>query len=199
MTPDHGASPSLKSAEPEWFDHLYLKHKSSVYRFACYLTQNRNEADDLFQETWLRVVRYLPDSSPVRDHRAWIFTIAANLYKDMLRKKKIQRMVFVSRSPHFDGNSEKELEGSVKPYDPDESDRVDLGMAIGRALRILPYPQRRVFVLKEMEGFKQSEISTMLKIPMGTVKSLMFRAVRRLQKELSPYGLESVQNAESLK
>jgi RNA polymerase sigma-70 factor (ECF subfamily) len=199
MTPDQGATPSLKNTDTEWFDTLYLEHKSSVYRFACYLTQNRNEADDLFQETWLRVVRYLPDSSPVKNHRAWIFTIAANLYKDMLRKKKTQRMIFVSRSPHSDGNSEKEFEGSVKPGGPDESDRVDLGMAIDQALRVLPYPQRRVFVLKELEGFKLSEISSMLKVPVGTVKSLMFRAVKRLQKELSPFSDSSVQNAESLK
>ena len=49
------------------FDELFKKYQGTVYRFACYLTQNRIEADDLFQETWLRAVRYLSTSSNIRD------------------------------------------------------------------------------------------------------------------------------------
>ena len=95
-------------------------------------------------------------------------------------------------------HSEKIPASDPNPIHSDESDQVDLGMAITGALRNLPHSQRRIFVLKELEGFKLNEISSMLKIPLGTVKSLMFRAVKRLQKELSHYSGPTVQNAESM-
>ena len=51
-------------------DQLFLKYKTSVYRFAFYLTQNRSEADDLFQETWLRVVKHLISRTVIRNFKA---------------------------------------------------------------------------------------------------------------------------------
>ncbi|MDZ7332501.1 MAG: RNA polymerase sigma factor [candidate division KSB1 bacterium] len=80
------------------FDELYEKYQTAVYRFACYLTQNRMEADDLFQETWLRAVRFLPNNPSVRDFKAWILTIAINLHRDQLRKKRIRRFFGFERS-----------------------------------------------------------------------------------------------------
>ena len=84
----------IAQKDTQVFDTLFLKHKVSVYRLAYYLTQNKNEADDLFQDTWLRAVKYLPSSSGIRDFKAWIFTITANLHRDELRKKKIRRIFF---------------------------------------------------------------------------------------------------------
>ncbi len=197
MTPVHGELiHSTKKTDSVMFDELYRKYKSHVYRFSYYLTQNRHEADDLFQETWLRVVRYLSGTKNIQDYRKWIFTITANLHKDVLRKKKIRRMMFMSKIANPD--TEDERKPMLRPWDQtlhmDESKRVDLNMALGQALTLLPDRQRHIFVLKEMEGFKLNEISSMLKIPVGTVKSLMFRAVRRLRKELSVYGPNSIQS-----
>ena len=197
MTPDHGDSPLRKNTATEQFDRLYQEQKTAVYRFACYLTQDRNEAEDLFQETWLRVARYYAGGPPVRDNRAWLYTITANLFKDLLRKKKIRRMVFMTRHSNTDEDAELKLNTQTAFHGPDESDQVDMSMAIHSALKVLPHSQRRVFVLKEMEGFKLKEISKILKIPEGTVKSLMFRAVKRLQRELLPYAGPAFQNAEN--
>ena len=66
----------------------------------------------------------------------------------------------------------------------------DASRAISQAMAKLPGKQRCVFVLKEIEGFKYSEISEMLKIPAGTAKTLMHRAVRRLRRDLSEYNLK---------
>ena len=93
MTPPDGELiQRISQSDLRAFDELFKKYQNSVYRFACYLTGNRIEADDLFQETWLRAVRYLPISSNIRDFKAWILTIVANLHKDELRKKKIRRL-----------------------------------------------------------------------------------------------------------
>lgn len=61
--------------DPMAFNDLYNKYRVSVYSLACYLTQNQREAEDLFQETWLRVVQNLHKTSNMRDLKAWIFTI----------------------------------------------------------------------------------------------------------------------------
>jgi len=78
------------------FDHLYLEYKQAVYRYIYYLIRRENEieAADLFQETWLRVVKYLPAIQESKNPKAFIFTIATNLFRDHLRKKKIRDNFF---------------------------------------------------------------------------------------------------------
>ena len=168
------------------FDQLFFKYKSSVYRFAYYLTQNKNEADDLFQETWLRVVKNVNKNSKIKDFKAWIFTISNNLHRDELRKKKIRRLFFSSiqieteNSKDFFENSKQEFKSEMR----DESKNIEFNMMFQQAVAKLTNKQRRVFILQEIEGFKQKEISKILNIPVGTVKSLFHRAIKFLQKEM---------------
>ena len=171
------------------FDQLFAKYQTAVYRFVRYLTQNRNEADDLFQETWLRVVKYLPCTPEIKDFKAWVFRIATNRHRDELRKRRIRRP-FQSLKPldsSVDGDDQDFQNQGVIPTTLDKTDKVDLGPAINRAISRLPIKQRRVFVLKEIEGFKHREIAEMLGLPVGTIKSLLHRAIKKLQKELSEF------------
>lgn len=174
----------------EEFDHLYQEYRSAVYSFACYLTQNSGEAEDLFQETWLRVVHYLPNKVEKSSAKAWIFTITANLHKDALRKKRIRRAFFLQKASSSGPDEEGSafLFGSSIPGESNGANRVDMRQDIARAMNRLPEQQRGIFALREIEGLKYSEISEIYGIPLGTVKSLMFRAVRRLRRELSAYN-----------
>jgi len=176
--------------DPRAFDDLYNKYRVSVYSLACYLTQNQREAEDLFQETWLRVVQNLHKTSNMRDLKAWIFTITANLYRDELRKKRIRRLFFLQKSITSDHRVERSNSklGSGKLNTTSETNRVDMCMAISQAMADLPDRQRLIFVLKEIEGFKHSEISEILGLPVGTIKSQMHRAVKRLQRNLWAYN-----------
>jgi RNA polymerase sigma-70 factor (ECF subfamily) len=177
-------------AMQEEFDYLYNEYRSAVFNFACYLTRNPGEAEDLFQETWLRVVHHLPKKVEKSSAKSWIFTITANLHKDSLRKKRIRRAFFfqkASRSaPDEDGSSF--LFGSSFPGETSGANRVDMRRDIAQAMKQLPEQQRGIFALREIEGLKYSEISKIYNIPEGTVKSLMFRAVRKLRGELSAYN-----------
>ena len=174
----------------EEFDDLYQEYRSAVYSFACYLTQNLGEAEDLFQDTWLRVVHHLPKKVEESSAKAWIFTITANLHKDALRKKRIRRAFFLQKAsrsvPDEDGSAF--LFGSSIPRETNGANRVDMKRDITQAMKQLPEQQRGIFALREIEGLKYSEISEIYGIPVGTVKSLMFRAVRRLRRELSAYN-----------
>lgn len=174
----------------EEFDDLYQEYRSAVFNFACYLTQNPGEAEDLFQDTWLRVVNHLPKKVEKSSAKAWIFTITANLHKDSLRKKRIRRAFFLQKASRSvpDEENHSFLFGSSFPGETNGANRADMRRDIARAMKRLPEQQRGIFALREIEGFKYSEISEVYEIPVGTVKSLMFRAMRKLREELSAYN-----------
>jgi RNA polymerase sigma-70 factor (ECF subfamily) len=175
------------------FDNLYQKYKSPVYGFAFYLTRNSGEAEDLFQETWLRVVKYWREKADLHTFKTWIFTITVNLHRDMLRKQRIRRLFLREKSTtlHQAGKDSFNHPERTPSSRINELGNLEIGRTISLALSRLPRKQRLVFILKEMEGFKQSEIGEILKIPLGTVKSLMYRAVKRLQGDLADYKPKS--------
>jgi RNA polymerase sigma-70 factor (ECF subfamily) len=179
------------------FDALYDSYKTAVYAFAYRLTQNRGEAEDLFQETWMRVAQNFPKVLDMKKVKAWLFTIAANLHKDALRKKRIRRLFLFQRKWEFDQEwACYEDSSTLSSSDKNGSERLDTSRDISLAVAKLPATQRLIFVLKEVEGFKQSEISEMLGMPLGTVKSLMYRAVQRLRFDLTAYHPKKNKNNE---
>jgi RNA polymerase sigma-70 factor (ECF subfamily) len=171
------------------FDQLYDQHKSDVYHFAFYLTKNRGEAEDLFQDTWLRVAKNIPKTLNMKKVKSWIFTITSNLYKDSLRKERVRKSFFLKKRRQLEMNHSSPQNSFLteNTLHPDSSEQSDMGSAISQALAKLPDHQRQIFVLKEMAGFKHSEISKILNLPEGTVKSVLFRAVKRLRKDLEVY------------
>jgi len=129
--------------------------------------------------------------------KAWIFTIVVNLYRDGLRKKRIRRLFLFQKSKAHEADVEFAFLTEKPAYDSsDQAFQAEIGKDIGLALDSLPERQRRVFVLKEIAGFRQAEISEILDVPVGTVKSLMYRAVKRLRLELSKYKTKSNNNEE---
>ncbi|MFA9454194.1 MAG: RNA polymerase sigma factor [Candidatus Aminicenantaceae bacterium] len=199
MTRDNGrTAPDPIWEAPPCFEELYDLYRSAVFSFAYYLTRNRGEAEDLFQEAWLRIIRYLPEKVNMQSLKTWIFTIVTNLHRDNLRKKKVRSVFLLHRHKETEIEAEGDVEEGASGM-RDAGFRSDLGRDLDQAINQLPERQRQVFVLKEVSGFKQAEICDILGIPIGTVKSLMYRAVRRLQKELAAYQpqtvIEGVNNA----
>ncbi len=187
MTPDRAAAAG--SAEAGAVERLYEKYRVDVYRFARHLALHAGEAEDLFQETWMRVVRHRDEISPERDMKAWLFTIAANLHRDALRRTRVRKLVFFAPRPDPDRKTDAVAAAPAPGPGPDVlAEQSEAGRALDRALAGLPEKQRRVFILKEIEGFKHEEIGGILGIPVNTIKTLLFRAVKRLREELRDYG-----------
>ncbi len=174
------------------FDELYDMHRNAIYGFACALTGDPRDAEDLFQETWLRAVKAGPAGSEpeTNDPRAWLFAIAANAHKDLLRKKRVRRLFLLERTRSMGERKADADLGWDIPGRPggDGTVRSDVRLCLRRALARLPGRERRVFVLKDIEGFKHEEIGRMLGIPEATVRTLLHRAVGKLRKELAEFG-----------
>jgi len=166
------------------FEVLYQKYKNAVYSYAYHLTRDRQEADDLFQESWLRIVRKMPEQVIIDSLRSWIFTIITNIYRDDLRRKKIRRLYLSRKTKNLQAEESFHPQQWISPQAADR-EITDLNRQIFSAVNRLPEKQRMVFILKELSGFKQKDIGDILKMPVGTVKSLMHRAVKRLQQELA--------------
>ena len=173
------------------FDELYDMYHAHVYRFACALAGDARDAEDLFQETWLRAVKALPTGRETEgnDPKAWLFTIAANAHKDSLRKKRVRRVFVLERTRSMAAGAADADPGWDTPGHSREDGamRSDIRICLRQAVSRLPGRERRVFVLKDIEGFKHAEIGRMLGIPEATVRTLLHRAVRKLRKELAEF------------
>jgi len=128
------------------------------------------DTDDLYQETWLRVVRAAPRFDPARRFSTWLFQIALNLARDLLR-----RQVAEPTDPAIlDGTS------APGPAGAPPDDAVAAAHDARRLLDALPAAQREVVVLRVLEDLGEAETAAILDCPRGTVKSRLHHALARL-------------------
>ena len=177
----------LTYGEKQAFTALFNTYKSALYRFTMYLTNSQNEAEDLFQETWYKMVKYYSDLKNIKNVKACLFAIASNSYRDMLRKKKFHRMFSFFQDTDSAENGHEQAAAAYAPQSDDISERVEFELSLRRAVSLLTPKQREVFILKEIEGYKHDEISNILNIAVGTVKAQLHRVHKKLQKELTEF------------
>jgi RNA polymerase sigma-70 factor (ECF subfamily) len=170
-----------------------LPQMDSVYRFALRLCQgSQNEADDLLQETMLRAFQSWHTYQPGTECRSWLFTICRNefLKKASRRKRKAEvltseidaDMESMAAMSVFSGSSEVDPEHDFYASFVDK----EVMAAVDR----LPDVFREALVLSDLEGMNYPQISEVLGIPAGTVKSRIFRGRRILQESLYEYAVE---------
>lgn len=166
------------------FDELYRTHVAAVWTYALYLARDRAEAEDLFQDAWLRAVAKMDDIDRNENVKAWLLTIVANLYKDRLRRLRVRRPFLSGRSRPDLALDERAASGPDAGVALD-LERAEAGRAVRDAIGRLPESQRNVFILREVEGCSTADACRILGLKPGTAKSLMFRAVRRLRRDLA--------------
>lgn len=173
------------------FDEIYEMYRTPIYRFACALSGDARDAEDLFQETWLRAVKAAPAGLDAQggEAKAWLYAIAANAHKDLLRKRRVRRLFLAERAKGLGGREGDADLGWDLPASgrEDGASRSDIRLCLRRAVSRLPGKERRVFVLKDIEGFKHDEIGRLLGIPEATVRTLLHRAVKKLRRDLAEF------------
>jgi len=165
------------------FDLLVKRYRDPLMNFIYRFVGNRLEAEDLLQETFLRLYKNKHYYQEIARFSTWIYTIAANLAKTELRKRK--RRQFFSIHNFMDSGKDYEL--------PDQGIRPDRSTnnaltdeEIQSAISKLSPKFRQIILLRDVQGFSYEEIAQIVKIPLGTVKSRVNRARIRLQKDLKP-------------
>ncbi len=176
---------SLAFEEPitgEWdarrlsFEAEALVHIDALFRVALRFVGNAADADDLVQDTLFRAYQAWDQYERGTNAKGWLITILRhvfiNEYRRNARRRQILDTEFVAPATH----------STINYFDKVVDDE------IVRAIDALPLPYREVVVLRDIEDLHYEEIATMLDVPVGTVKSRLFRAREMLQEQLLDYA-----------
>ena len=166
--------PLVGQGDSEAFEVLYRSTEKAVYALALSILKNPHDAEDIVQETYLKVRAaahlYVPQGKPL----AWLFTITKNLCRDLLRGQ--------SRTEAAPDGAEDDLRFS---YVSDPTDR----LVLEAALKALGEEERQVVLLHAASGLKHREIARNLDLPLSTVLSRYSRALKKLQRYLTEEGV----------
>ncbi len=166
------------------FEEIALVHMQRIYNTALRLTRNKTEAEDLFQETYLRAYRFFHQFRQGSDCRAWLYTILHNLFINRVRQLSPGRVDFDDERFH----RENVMGGMVS-----ENPEVMLIQRLTRehiqhAIAALPPKLRVAVVLADVEGCTYREIAEICQIPIGTVMSRLYRGRQALRDALRNYA-----------
>jgi RNA polymerase sigma-70 factor (ECF subfamily) len=176
-------------SKDERFARDALPFMDDVYRFALSLTRDPADAQDIVQETYLRAYRSWHTFQPDSDCRRWLFTICRNAF---LRSRESRR----HEVEVDDGDAEAiSAARQHQAMLEDGTDRllaaVDLGPALDRAVSGLDEPFRSTILLVDVEDQSYEAAAEILGVPIGTVRSRLFRARRQLQGQLRRFALDA--------
>lgn len=185
-TPEAG---TLRPAPPPEFSDAAIAAMDDVYRFARSLTRDPSDAEDVVQDTYLRAFRSWRTFQPGTDIRRWLFTIARNAF--LRSRERLQREVTLDDDATAAAESSQAQEAWVRGGLDPILDRADLGPAITEALAALPETFRSVVVLVDLEDQPYEAAAEVLGIPVGTVRSRLFRGRKLLQERLAQYAIDA--------
>jgi RNA polymerase sigma-70 factor (ECF subfamily) len=170
------ASETAEWVAPSW-DEIVRTHADRVYRLAYRLSGNRADAEDLTQETFVRVFRSLADYTP-GTFEGWLHRITTNLFLDMVRRR--QKIRFDALAEDAGDRLPSEEPGPERAFEQN-----NLDPEIQRALDALPADFRAAVVLCDLEGLTYEEIALTLDIKVGTVRSRIHRGRVLLREALA--------------
>jgi len=166
-----------------------LAHLDAVAGFARSLAGSGANADDLVQETYLRAFRNWSSFQPGTSCRAWLFTICRNAhYTTHQREGRVEAV----SDPDLEALAAAALHASAREAGlSDVFDRFDVLDAVRREVDALPLHTREVVALVDMEDWSYEDTARALNIPIGTVRSRLFRGRRVLQERLLAYARDA--------
>jgi RNA polymerase sigma-70 factor (ECF subfamily) len=180
--PDDEIMARLKSAPPdllvEGFEILVARYKNSIVSFLFRFVGDFRTAEDLAQETFLRVFKKINEYNHAAKFSTWLYTIASNLAKDEFKRR--------ARHParSLDWKSGGDTTRQIPQLKADTTDSVpdvqlehdEVRQNVKKALDLLEAHDREILLLKDVQGLSYEEIAQILELPMGTVKSRISRA-----------------------
>lgn len=169
------------------FENEFLPHIDALKTFAFHLSYDDNDANDLVQETYMKAFRFIDKYDEGTNAKAWLFKILKNAYINEYRKKSKRptKVDFEDIVSYHDSDHEVlpgYLDLREELFDNMMGDEVTI------AINSLPIDFRTVLLLCDVEGFTYEEISKIIDVPIGTVRSRLFRARNMLKDKLKNYA-----------
>lgn len=184
----------LRLRDPELMDALIERYQHRLFRFLLFLTRNRAWAEDLFQETWLRVVERGSQYDARWRFQSWLLAIARNLAIDQARRR--QPLSLEDSASTAEGESGISLLDRLPSSDPDPFQQAagrDEQDRLADVLGHLPTHYREVLTMRFHEELQLDEIAHVTGAPLSTVKSRLRRGLELVRERLQRRGYESGQ------
>ncbi|PGS53443.1 RNA polymerase sigma factor [Bacillus sp. AFS041924] len=170
-----------ESIDKDRLEVLFNKHSSLVYRTAYFLTKSSAMADDITQETFIRIIKKIHLYDSTKQIEPWIYRITVNITRNMIRKQKIKKL--------FGMNPIAPLENSVEQ----SILQTEMEDQLWKEINLLPQKSKEVIILHYYLELKLDEVSDSLNIPIGTCKSRLNYALTKLRSRLSKNELFKVE------
>jgi RNA polymerase sigma-70 factor (ECF subfamily) len=174
---DEDIARRIARGEPAAFDAFFDRYAASLLAYLEGMVRDRNGAEDLLQETLVRVWSHIARYREEGRFRAWVFRIATNLALTELRRRRYRGTVDLDRAA-------REIPAPGTPDPHEHLERRERDRLLAEAIERLPDEQRAVVLLRVRGGMSLAEISTALQVPEGTVKSRLHQSVQRLRKDI---------------
>jgi RNA polymerase sigma-70 factor (ECF subfamily) len=171
-----------QEGSPAAFEELVTKYQPKVFSMALSFTRNREAADDLAQEVFLKAYLALPRFHGKSEFGTWLYRISVNHIKDYLRKKGRAKEVSLDDVPEISFSDRERTEKAQL-----ESETEARRTLVQRFVQGLPEKYRVIVTLRDIQGLAYEDISRILRLSPGTVDSRLHRARRMLRTKLAPY------------
>jgi RNA polymerase sigma-70 factor (ECF subfamily) len=163
---------------------LIERYKDPLFNYLVRLLGSQSDADDAFQEVFLRVYRALPRFDPERRFKPWLYTIASNLVKNIYRSRAVRKKLSIDREMGDDsgdgGGSLAQMLASADPGPLERASHDERARIVQDLVAKLPNKGRQALVMHYFEGFSYEEIAVISAVPLGTVKSRIHNAIKAL-------------------
>ena len=167
----------LRGRDPDLLDALVEQYQHRLLRYLSHLTSNQALAEDLFQETWMRVLEKGHQYDGRNKFSSWLFSIAHNVAIDYLRKRQPASLDEINESQ--EGPVLEPADGGPSAFDVVAGQ--EQAAQIAAAMERVPLVYREVLVLRFQEQMKLEEIAQLIHIPLATVKTRLYRGVMALR------------------
>ena len=168
----------LRSGDVEAVAALMERYQHRLYRYLLRLVRQPATAEDLFQQTWLRVMERIKSYNPEHSFEGWLFSLAHNLAIDFLRRYRPESL----DEPLPSGQTQTEIIAGSGPGALENLLARERTAGLAECVTELPAVFREVLTLRFEEEMRLEEIATVLALPLGTVKTRLHRALKHLRR-----------------
>jgi len=176
-----------REGDPRAFTELVRRYESKIFRLAQHITQNREDAEDVLQETFLKAYEHLDQFQGNSKFYTWVVRIAVNQALMKLRRRRTDKSVSLDEAID---TGEDTITREIAAWDEDPEQRFsreEMGEILDSAIQSLAPTYRSVFLLRDVEDLSTEETAEALGISVPAVKSRLLRARLQLREKLTRY------------
>jgi len=178
---------AAKAGDMQAFEELVRRYERNVFRIAQHITQNREDAEDVVQDAFLKAYSNLEQFQEQSKFYTWLVRIAVNEALMKLRRRRPERTVSLDQEVQTEEDSMPREVADWSPNPEQEYSQAELRDILSKTIQGLPTGFRTVFVLRDVEGLSTEETAEALGISIPAVKSRLLRARLQLRERLSKY------------